>query len=189
MRQERAPRRRRIEAASGRAGYTLVEVLLATLIACVMVTTVFSVSLTTRRDLSHNDRRLVANQIARTVTARLANYVSACCNGSGCDGTGGSPTCTLPGPNAANTTNRWSFTDTAHQIYDSCGGSAGTSGNCYALQSGIEHYITGTGIIPDYFGKAPYKAYVLYSLNYFSAGAAPSFSQSVSVHWAEPNDQ
>lgn len=59
-----------------RAGFTLVEVVIAVLVSAMMVTAFFSVALTTRVNAGRTDHKQVATQEAKRVLELLRNYVT-----------------------------------------------------------------------------------------------------------------
>lgn len=176
---------RRLRRTDRRAGYTLVEVVIATLLTAVMVTSVFSVALTSKQGGGKADRKLVASQAAKKMTAQLKNFVTGC----SCDATSGAcgADCGLAGflgptprpgvaswylndPNNANLQNR---------IYDS-------RGDVWALASGV-HNVTGPGALPAWFQNAPYNGYVTYSVdNSVVVNGRPVPRVTLDVVWTEP---
>jgi len=195
---------RSIKRASRRAGYTLVEVVVAMLITSVMVTSVFSVTLTSKFSGDKNDRRVVASQAARRLASHLRNFVTGCdCNPSTgvCSGTtscainGPTPTTTpSPGLNVASwymncPTCAPAIVDcwpAPSPVYNACGG----GNNVYALTFGA-HAVKG--LLPTEFEAAPYNARVVYTVTSYQPMAynVTTYGRTlpqvtVDVQWTEP---
>lgn len=132
MTPSRAPR--------GKAGYTLVEVMVAMLLTSIMVTSVFSVALTVKTGGNKGESKIKAAAGARMVAALLKNYVTAE------DGT--ASTTLIPGP-CAGAVNNWSMT--CNGIVDACPSPPGGSA-CYALAQGTH---TLTGVMGDFEAAPP----------------------------------
>lgn len=173
-------RRPRLRATDRRAGYTLVEVVIALLLSSVMVTAVFSVALTSKQGGGKSDRKLVASQASKRVTAALRNYVTGC----SCDATTGfcGADCGFAGfegPTPRVGVASWYFNDPGNAVNDS-------RGDVWALASGV-HNITGTGVLPQWFLNAPYNGYVSYSVNNSQVvDGRPVPQVTLNVIWTEP---
>lgn len=176
---------RRLRRIERRAGYTLVEVVIATLLTAVMVTSVFSVALTSKQGGGKADRKLVAAQTAKRMTAGLKNFVTGC----SCDATSGvcGADCGLAGflgPTPRAGVASWYLNDPTNanaqnRIIDS-------RGDVWALASGV-HNVTGPGAIPAWFQAAPYNGYVTYSVdNSVVVNGRPVPRVTLDVVWTEP---
>jgi prepilin-type N-terminal cleavage/methylation domain-containing protein len=160
-------------------GYTLVEVVVATLIAAIMVTAVFSTALTSKAGSGKSDHRLIASQGVRRLTSQLRLFQTGC----GCDyNTGSCPAAcgsgTLLGPTNRAGVASWYLNDHGNNIYDS-------AGDVWALKcSPTIHTVTGGNFLPKWFEDPPYNASLQYTVSNCSAGAAPKVD--VTAHWDEP---
>ena len=171
----RLPRRPRI---SGRAGYTLVEVVIAVLLTSIMVTSVFSVALTSKQGGGKMDRRLIASQAGKQVSGSLRNFVTGCsCNAT--TGACSAVSCTIQGPTPRGGVASWYLNDPANNVNDS-------RGDVWALAAGL-HTITGTGVLPAWFLAAPYNANVQYTVdNSVVVNGRPVPQVTLNVVWTEP---
>lgn len=158
----------------GSEGYTLVEVVIATMLIAIMASSVFSVALTAKQSGGKAQRKLIAAQVSKQVTGALKNYVTADFS---------DPT---RGPNANNAVNRWSLESVNPPV--DCIDHAGT--NEYALTPGSH---TITGILPGWLEAAPYLGTLKYHV--CAAGCANSMQASdgsfipgvtVTIDWTEP---
>lgn len=160
-----------------RAGYTLVEIVIAMLLTSIMVTSVFSVALTSKQSGGKSDRRLLAAQAAKRMTSQLRNFVTGCA----CDaGTGAcsAASCTLQGPTPRPGVASWYLNDPVNNINDS-------RGDIWALTSGL-HTITGTGVLPAWFLAAPYNASIQYTVdNSVVIDGRPVPRVTLDVVWTE----
>lgn len=171
----RFPRRR-----TRRAGYTLVEIVIAVLLTSIMVTSVFSVALTAKQGGGKADRKLLAAQTARRMTNFLKNYVTGCdCNPT--TGACSAASCTIDGPNVARGPNNvatW-YLNAPPAVVDS-------RGDVWALASG-EHRVTGTGVLPAWFLAPPYNGRVVYTVdNSVVVNGRPVSGITLDVQWDEP---
>ncbi len=134
---------------TGRAGYSLVEVVIAILLTAVIVTSVFSVSVSSKTSDIQAERKFKGAVGTRQVSALLRTYVT---------GDEFDSAINLPGPGTG--PNTWSMTSPGTGIvdhfwtYPSCGGVR----NDYALAPG-DHCLTG---VLGAFEAAPYNARVWY---------------------------
>lgn len=168
-----------------RAGYTLVEVVVAILVSSIIVISVFSVAVTSKAGSGKNDRRLAAGQAAAQVTAQLKGYVTACgCNPStgDCSACASSP---VLGPNTNNSgVSTWYLSGGGVADAGSLGGAAR---NVYALACG-DHFVTG--IVPP-LEASPFNGYIRYTVTYpggcpTSIGVTAAPQVTLSVNWTEP---
>lgn len=169
---------RRRRPTSGRAGYTLVEVVIAVLLTSIMVTSVFSVALTSKSGGGKSDRKLLASQAAKRMTSQLRNFVTGC----DCDPTTGAcsaASCTIQGPTNRGGVASWYLNDPANEVYDS-------RGDVWALASGA-HTITGTGVLPQWFLNSPYFGSIQYTVdNSAMVNGRPMSRVTLDVVWTEP---
>ncbi|MDX6770257.1 MAG: type II secretion system protein [Elusimicrobiota bacterium] len=161
-----------------RAGYTLVEVVIAVLLTSIMVTSVFSVALTSKQGGGKSDRRLVAAQAAKRMTSQLRNFVTGCdCNAT--TGVCSAASCTIQGPTPRAGVASWYLNDPTNAVNDS-------RGDVWALASGV-HTITGTGVLPAWFLAAPFNGSVQYTVdNSVVVNGRPVPQVTLDVVWTEP---
>lgn len=186
LRRRRRPIERRRRAP--RAGYTLVEIVVAMLITCVMITSVLSSALSSKIGGGKNDRRLIASQAARQTTGLLKSFITgcACYIGSGlcmipsCSITGPMPgDCSSVSATVASCTASYSLNNPTlvPPIVDN-------RGSIYALALGLH---TIQGLLPSEFEAAPYNARVNYVVeNAQTINGRPVPKVSVTVDWTEP---
>lgn len=180
---------------SRRAGYTLIEVMVATLITALLAVATIEVALSTKSNSVRLDRRILANQTSKAVQSALKAYVTGDPNSTA---TG------LCGPNTLNggtlnargmmtscTRAMWCISNSL--MTDSPGG--GGSNPCYALNPGT-HILSCTGmrpppslddrlcLLPYALVQPPYNGYVQYTVTYSAAGAPPQVA--INVNWTEP---
>lgn len=178
-------RRRLRRRTDARSGYTLVEVVIATLLTAVMVTSVFSVALTSKQGGGKSERKLIASQAAKRMSAGLKNFVTGC----SCDAVTGAcgADCGLAGfegPTPRAGVASWYMNDPANpnpdnRIVDS-------RGDVWALADGV-HTITGPGAIPAWFQAAPYNGRVVYTVdNSVIVNGRPVPRVTMDVQWTEP---
>ncbi len=170
-----------------RAGYSLVELVIAMLISCLMITAVMGVAVTARRGGVKGMHRLMFNQGISQLSAQVKQYVTACgCNPStgACDPTG----CAVPGNLGPHTANSgfatWYLTGGGLADAATAGG-AGRG--VYALMCG-PHYVTG--VVPSLEG-APYNGYIQYDVSWpggcpTSIGATDTPVVTFTAQWDEP---
>ena len=166
---------------AARAGFSLVEVVIAILLTAVIVTSVFSVALTSKTGNITAERRLKAAVGTRQVSSMLRTYVTGDQVDSGMN---------LPGPGSP--PNTWSMTSPVTGIVDHfgtypCGGAR----NDYALAPG-DHCLTG---VLGTFEAAPYNARVWYRVDDMAVGdpvlgpACPNCmlpSVTITATWIDP---
>ncbi|MFI5360459.1 MAG: prepilin-type N-terminal cleavage/methylation domain-containing protein [Elusimicrobiota bacterium] len=194
------PRRRRplVRLGGGvRAGYTLVEVMIAMLISAVMVTAVMGAAMTASQSGGTAMHKLLFNQVTAQLSAQVKGYVTAC----GCLKSTGfcpSPQCADPGINGPNTANagaaQWYMNGADGNIIDSASapnnGVAGAPQDVWALSCGTHHFITHNP--PTTLEAPPYDGYVEYWVT-FPGGCTPNIpantdapSISFQASWVEP---
>ncbi len=164
--------------ADGQRGFTLLEVMVATVIASVLAVALISVALSTKTSSVHMDRRLLAAQTTKALQSALKAYVT------------GDPTSVKPGlcgPNtawgspSACSTDMWCL-KTAVQTDTQPGG----ANPCWALNPGT-HTIgcTAAGedsrcFLPYALRRIPYNGTLVYTVS----GSPPKVS--INVNWTEP---
>jgi prepilin-type N-terminal cleavage/methylation domain-containing protein len=140
---------------TGQRGYTLVEVLISTVLMAVVVGAVFKLALTSASSSGNADRRLVANQYSRHLSELLSAYVTGDHSGV----TGGYVGGKLIGPsNGTTNPNAWSLqglTGDNGTVTDSMG--AGV----WALAPGTHQL---RYFLPGWFEAAPYNATISYCI-------------------------
>ena len=169
-------RRRR---ASSRAGFTLIEVMVATMITAALAVALVNVALTTKTTSVMLDRKVLAGQATKALQSALKAYVT------------GDPLSVksgLCGPNTYNgaplacNTNMWCLTN-AVQVDTTQPGGANA---CYALNPGTHTiYCNASGedsrcVLPWALRQPPYNGYVVYTVT----GSPPKVT--INVNWTEP---
>lgn len=154
----------------GRAGFSLVEVMVAILLTAIIVTSVFAVAVTAQKSSGVFDRKVITNYAASQLLDRLRNYVTASTSGAGTDrgpnGTG-AQSWTLPG--------------------DSCTGCGG-SPNCYALDADEACLHDVTTMLPQTLRDPPYNMTMTYQVTDYPDNCAPKdckYEVDVNITWGE----
>ncbi|MBI4387388.1 MAG: type II secretion system protein [Elusimicrobia bacterium] len=123
------------------AGFTLVEVVIGTLLTAIVVTAVFSVTLTLQRGGGRAERQFVANQAAQKVLETLKDYVTADI-GDPAQGPGGN--WCFPGANpAAPTEGTYCGPGCLSQL------GCTSPSYCYALDTNCDHFVRGAEFLPS----------------------------------------
>ena len=168
----RSPDRRR------EAGFTLVEVVVASLVSAMMITSFFSIALTSRMQTGRSNRKLAASQQAARVLEKLRGYVA-------------DPT----------------VYNTGYLQLPNAGKLPGDASGVWALTPGLHDVSSLLNTDPNFNGlptfsmqycvAAPGKDYTSYNCPGFPAGVCPSLSYNnlafggscveVQVNWTEPN--
>ncbi|HEX4048634.1 MAG TPA: prepilin-type N-terminal cleavage/methylation domain-containing protein [Elusimicrobiota bacterium] len=180
-----AMERRQRLAPSARAGYTLVEVIVAMLISCIMVTAVMGVAVTSKEGSGKAMHHLMFNQGIAQLSAEVKQYVTAC----GCTKAGAcpAPNCTeVLGPN---TNNAGVGTWYLNGAPGAAGNLVDSMGNVWALACGAH---TITGVVPT-LEAAPYNGSITYTVSYPVSGtcagtptATDAPAVSFAANWTEP---
>lgn len=173
-----------------RAGFTLVELVVAILLAGVIAAAVFSVALTSQTGGGGKaGRKLMAAMATKQVTTQLGRYVSGCCSIV----TGSCSNCgSVSGPNACAGADSWSMTNPCADSASAAGVvDTGPAPAAYALSVG-KHVLTG--VLPASLEGAPYNARVSYTVTAanpisncgWTGNTCYAPAISVSADWTEP---
>lgn len=166
-----------------RAGFSLLEVLVAVLLTAIIVTGTFSGLLTTRKNAGRSDNRVLAAIAQRQLLETLQNYQTA--SNLGSDATSG------PGGGG----NSWHLPGDACKpcsgpnCSPSCGSNA-CAASCYALDVACAHTVT-TQYMPARLQNPPLNGQMCYTVTDESGaggGDLTKFQPRVNVYilWNEP---